>query len=99
MKSFSFEIQKELPNGLGRAGVIHTSHGDILTPAFVADGTKGTVKGLTPEQILETGVQTIIANTYHLYLDPGTEQVAKIGGLTPKASYTDRYLGVEEINS
>ena len=81
MNKFSFEIHKEFTNGLGRVGTIHTPHGDILTPAFVAVGTKGTVKGLTPEQIKSTGVQTIIANTYHLYLDPGAEQVEKMGGL------------------
>ncbi len=81
MKKFSFEIHKELPNGLGRVGTIHTPHGDIQTPAFVAVGTKGTVKSLTPEQILETGVQTIIANTYHLYLEPGDEAIKNMGGL------------------
>ncbi len=81
MKPISFEIQKELPNSLARAGKITTPHGEILTPAFVAVGTKGTVKGLTPDQVKETGVQTIIANTYHLYLDPGAEQIKKMGGL------------------
>lgn len=81
MKKFSFEIQKELEGSLGRVGTIHTPHGDILTPAFVAVGTKGTVKSLTPEQIHGTGVQTIIANTYHLYLEPGDKQIAKMGGL------------------
>ncbi len=81
MKKFSFEIQKELPNTLGRVGTIHTPHGEILTPAFVTVGTKGTVKSLTPEQIKETCVQTIICNTYHLYLEPGDENVKKMGGL------------------
>ncbi len=81
MKRFSFEINKELENGLGRVGTIKTPHGEIQTPAFVAVGTKGTVKSLTPEQIKETEVQTIIANTYHLYLEPGDEQVKKMGGL------------------
>ncbi len=85
MKKFSFEIHKELEGGqgkkLGRVGTIHTPHGDILTPAFVAVGTKGTVKSLTPEEVKGTGVQTIIANTYHLYLEPGDEQIAKMGGL------------------
>jgi queuine tRNA-ribosyltransferase len=81
MKSFSFEIHKELPNKLGRVGTIHTAHGDIQTPAFVAVGTKGTVKSLTPEEVSATGVQTIIANTYHLYLEPGDEEVKAQGGL------------------
>ncbi len=81
MQKFSFEIHKELENGLGRVGTIHTPHGDIQTPAFVAVGTKGTVKSLTPEQVAETGVQTIIANTYHLYLEPGDEKIKQMGGL------------------
>ena len=80
-RPLEFTIHKELPNGLGRVGTIHTPHGNIQTPAFVAVGTKGTVKSLTPEQIKETGVQTIIANTYHLYLEPGAEQINKMGGL------------------
>ena len=81
MKSFSFNIHKELPNSLGRVGTIHTAHGDIQTPAFVAVGTKGTVKSLTPEQLKETGSQVVIANTYHLYLEPGDEQIKNLGGL------------------
>jgi queuine tRNA-ribosyltransferase len=81
MTPLKFEIHKELENGLGRIGIIHTPHGDIETPAFVAVGTKGTVKSLTPEQVKETGVQTIIANTYHLYLEPGDENIKKMGGL------------------
>ncbi len=81
MAPLKFEIHKELENGLGRIGTIHTPHGDIETPAFVAVGTKGTVKSLTPEQVKETGVQTIIANTYHLYLEPGDENIKKMGGL------------------
>jgi queuine tRNA-ribosyltransferase len=80
-KPIKFEIHKELPNGLGRVGTIHTPHGEIQTPAFVTVGTKGTVKSLTPEQIASTGVETIIANTYHLYLEPGAETVKKMGGL------------------
>jgi queuine tRNA-ribosyltransferase len=81
MKSLSFKIHKELSNGLGRAGTISTPHGEIQTPAFVAVGTKGTVKSLTPEQVISTGVQTIIANTYHLYLEPGDEKIKEMGGL------------------
>lgn len=80
-KPISFDIHKELPDTLGRVGTIHTLHGDIQTPAFVAVGTKGTVKSLTPEQAKETGVQTIICNTYHLYLEPGDETIKKMGGL------------------
>jgi len=81
MKSFSFDIHKELPNSLGRVGTIYTAHGDIQTPAFVTVGTKGTVKSLTPEQTKDAGAQVIIANTYHLYLEPGDEAIKKQGGL------------------
>ncbi len=80
-KPISFDIHKELPNLRGRVGTIHTPHGDIQTPAFVAVGTKGTIKSLTPEQARETGVQTIICNTYHLYLEPGDGSVKNMGGL------------------
>lgn len=80
-KPIKFEIHKEIPNALGRAGVIETPHGTIETPAFVSVGTKATVKALTPEQILETGAQVVLANTYHLYLEPGDERVKKFGGL------------------
>ena len=66
--------------GLGRAGVVHTPHGDILTPAFVPVATKATVKALTPEQVRELGAQVVLANTYHLYLQPGDALVARAGG-------------------
>ena len=78
---FKFKIHNELSNGMGRTGTITTPHGNIQTPAFVAVGTKGTVKSLTPEQIKSTGVQTIIANTYHLYLEPGDKEIKNMGGL------------------
>ena len=57
MASFSFKIEKRFGNTLARVGVISTPHGDIKTPAFIAGGTKATVKALTPEQILSTGAQ------------------------------------------
>ncbi|HYC82983.1 MAG TPA: tRNA guanosine(34) transglycosylase Tgt [Candidatus Paceibacterota bacterium] len=77
---FSFKIEKKIDGALGRAGVISTPHGDIQTPAFIVVGTKATVKALTPEQISELGAQAVLANTYHLYLQPGDEIVAKAGG-------------------
>ncbi len=78
-KHFSFEIKKKM-QGLGRAGVIKTPHGEIQTPSFVAVGTKATVKGITPEMLEGMGAQVALANTYHLYLQPGDELVAKAGG-------------------
>jgi len=81
MNSFNFKIEKKIPNFLGRAGVLSTPHGDILTPSFVVVGTKGTVKALTPEQTKDLGAQVVLANTYHLYLQPGDELVLEAGGL------------------
>lgn len=80
--SFSFEIEKKSSEApLARAGIIHTPHGDIKTPAFVTVGTKATVKSLTTEQVRDAvGAQVVLANTYHLYLQPGSEIVEKHGG-------------------
>jgi queuine tRNA-ribosyltransferase len=78
----TFEIIKHQPGSLGRAGIIHTPHGDIETPAFVVVGTKGTVKSLKPEDMVEyVGNQVALANTYHLFLQPGDEVVKEAGGL------------------
>jgi len=81
MKIINFKIEKKIPDFLGRAGVLSTPHGDILTPSFVVVGTKGTVKAMTPEQLKEIGVQVTLANTYHLYLQPGDELIKEAGGL------------------
>jgi queuine tRNA-ribosyltransferase len=78
----SFEVLKRQLGTLGRAGVIHTPHGDIETPAFVVVGTKGTVKSLKPEDMREyVGNQVALANTYHLFLQPGDDVVREAGGL------------------
>lgn len=74
-----FTIEREGP-GLARAGRIETAHGVINTPAFVVVGTQATVKSLTPEMVAGTGAEVVLANTYHLYLQPGPELVAKAGG-------------------
>ncbi len=76
-----FKVEKKLKNGLGRAGVITTPHGEIKTPAFVAVGTKATIKSLNPEQVKNIGVQVVLGNTYHLYLQPGDEIVRDAGGI------------------
>ncbi len=80
MRPIRFEIEKK-GKGLARAGVLKTPHGDIQTPAFVAVGTKATVKGIAPQKFTELGMQGIIANTYHLYLSPGEELIEKAGGI------------------
>jgi len=64
-----------------RAGVLHTPHGDIPTPVFAPVGTQATVKTLSPDELQQLGAKLILANTYHLYLRPGAEVVARLGGL------------------
>jgi len=80
--SLKFNIQKKSKNSLARAGEITTKNGKIQTPAFVVVGTKATVKAITPEMLENIGVQVVLANTYHLYLQPGDELVAKVGGFS-----------------
>lgn len=78
----TFEIIKRQSGTLGRAGVIHTPHGDIQTPAFVVVGTKGTVKSIKPEDMRDyVGNQVALANTYHLFLQPGDDVIKEAGGL------------------
>ena len=77
----NFKIQKKLKDSLGRVGVLETPHGVIETPAFVAVGTKATVKSLTPDHVKEVGTQVVLGNTYHLYLQPGDEIVRDAGGI------------------
>lgn len=81
MNIFNFKIEKKIAGALGRAGTLRTPHGIILTPSFVVVGTKATVKSVTPEQLIEDNVQVILANTYHLYLQPGDEIIRDAGGL------------------
>jgi queuine tRNA-ribosyltransferase len=76
---FSFEVIAQ--DGRARAGVLHTPHGDILTPVFAPVGTQATVKAITPAQLEELGASLVLSNTYHLYLRPGDELVAEMGGL------------------
>ena len=76
-----FKIEKKLKGKLGRVGTLKTTHGVIETPAFVVVGTKATVKSLNPDQVKDAGAQVVLANTYHLYLQPGDEIVKKMGGL------------------
>lgn len=81
-KQFSFTPIERLDGALARTGIIHTPHGDIQTPAFIVVGTKATVKALTPELVQETGAQAVLANAYHLYLQPGPAIIDKAGGLS-----------------
>jgi queuine tRNA-ribosyltransferase len=76
---FRFELLRT--GGPARRGRLETAHGTVETPVFMAVGTQGTVKGLTPEQLAEAGVQVVLGNTYHLALRPGDETIAELGGL------------------
>ncbi|MBU2158698.1 tRNA guanosine(34) transglycosylase Tgt [Patescibacteria group bacterium] len=79
MRPTSFS--KKASEGSARAGVLSTPHGDIQTPAFVPVGTKAGVKGILPKQLQDIGAQVVLANTYHLYLQPGEETVKQGGCL------------------
>jgi queuine tRNA-ribosyltransferase len=76
-----FDIQSRDQNSLARAGVLHTAHGDIETPAFMAVATQASVKGLAPDDLESIGLELLIANTYHLALRPGAEMIEELGGL------------------
>jgi len=79
--AFQFEVIKKDNSSQARLGKIETDHGSFSTPAFLPVGTQGTVKSLTPEDLVEIGVEAILANTYHLYLRPGHETIRGLGGL------------------
>ena len=79
MSAFSFTLMAT--DGAARRGQIDTPRGEIRTPAFMPVGTVGTVKGMYPEQVRDTGADILLGNTYHLMLRPGAERVAALGGL------------------
>lgn len=79
MSKFQFTITHK--DNLARCGVINTAHGDITTPVFMPVGTKATIKGLTQDMIRELQPDIILANTYHLMIQPGSDIIDKIGGL------------------
>ena len=80
-----FDIEKS--DGLMRAGVIHTPHGDIKTPCFVGAATRASVKALTMDEMRDLGSQAILANTYHLILAPGADLIKQAGGLAEFCSW------------
>ena len=79
--AFRFEIIKRDAFSKARLGRVETDHGSFTTPAFLPVGTQGSVKSLTPEELVEIGVEAILGNTYHLYLRPGHETIGRLGGL------------------
>jgi queuine tRNA-ribosyltransferase len=82
MKEFSFKLTHKLADkSLARTGIITTPHGRIKTPAFIVVGTKATVKAMTVEQVADVKAQAVLANAYHLYLQPGHKLIEEAGGL------------------
>ncbi len=79
--SFGFQVNRCDVDSRARLGRIETPHGPIDTPVFMPVGTRGTVKGLTPDQLREVGTTILLANTYHLALRPGDTVVSDLGGL------------------
>lgn len=79
MTAFQFHLKRT--DGAARRGALHTAHGVVQTPAFMPVGTAATVKAMTPDDILATGAEIILANTYHLMLRPSAERIARLGGL------------------
>jgi queuine tRNA-ribosyltransferase len=77
--AFGFELLAT--DGAARLGRLHTPHGAVETPVFMPVGTRATVKGLTPAQLVEAGARIVLGNTYHLTLRPGDDVIAELGGL------------------
>ena len=78
---FKYELIKVDKETNARAGILHTDHGDIPTPIFMPVGTNSAVKTLTADQIVDTGAQIMLSNSYHLYLRAGTKLIKQFGGI------------------
>ncbi|WP_320665090.1 tRNA guanosine(34) transglycosylase Tgt [Prochlorococcus sp. MIT 1223] len=78
---FNFQIKNCCPNTRARTGSFFTPHGQVLTPRFMPVGTSGTVKGISSEQLLGTDAEMILANTFHLHLQPGEQIISEAGGI------------------
>jgi len=77
----ALEILVSDPSSHARAGLLHTAHGDVRTPAFVPLATKASVRGLLPAEVSDLGYDIVLGNTFHLHLNPGDERIAALGGL------------------
>ena len=87
-----FSFQLDAREGRARAGRFCTPHGDLYTPVFAPVGTQATVKSITPGNLVDLGASLIVANTYHLYLRPGDELLAEMGGLHKFMGWTGPIL-------
>src|SRR5437868_9547503 len=81
MSSPHFAFRVTHTDGRARRGVMATAHGDVETPAFMPVGTQGAVKGVTHRDLVSLGADILLSNTYHLYLRPGADLIARLGGL------------------
>ena len=91
---FQFEITSNCSNTEARTGIFHTPHGQVNTPRFMPVGTLATVKGISSKQLISTGSEMILSNTFHLHLQPGEKIVKASGGIHkfmnwPKPILTD----------
>jgi queuine tRNA-ribosyltransferase len=89
---YAFEVHAR--DGAARTGTLTTPHGDVPTPTFMPVGTQGSVKSLSPNEVAATGARIVLGNTYHLWLRPGADLIARAGGLHkfarwPHAMLTD----------
>jgi queuine tRNA-ribosyltransferase len=89
-----FSFRTLARSGNARAGILTTPHGEVPTPTFMPVGTQGSVKTLRPAEVAATGARIVLGNTYHLWLRPGPDVVAELGGLHkftkwPHAMLTD----------
>jgi queuine tRNA-ribosyltransferase len=80
-KSFLFELQAVCPWSGARAGLLHTPHGVVETPVFMPVGTNAALKSMTYDQVENCSAQIVLSNSYHLYLRPGHDLIARAGGL------------------
>ena len=77
----TFRLLKKDNGSNARCGILSTAHGTIETPVFMPVGTRGSVKGLTPQQLIQTNSKIILANTYHMMIRPGAQTVKALGDL------------------
>ena len=92
IQKFGFKVLHEDTGTRARLGVLHTAHGDVPTPVFMPVGTGGAVKAMPANSLEALDARIILANTYHLYLRPGHERIAKMGGLHSFTSWNSAIL-------
>jgi queuine tRNA-ribosyltransferase len=78
---FDFKVDAKSKTSRARAGILQTAHGVVETPVFMPVGTRGSVKSVSPEELLAAGARIILGNTYHLYLRPGCDVISRFAGL------------------